>query len=113
MIHNTREVIFSDLSERTGDGASGVEDLEDFVEGLLLVDVTAVSGTTPTLDITFEVRAKHRDVWHKHTALPQITSTGTISATSLTNLGKLVRGSWKLGGTDPKFTFSIIGIFKS
>jgi len=113
MIHNTREVEFAALSERTGSDASGTEDLEDFIEGLLLVNVTAVSGTSPTLDIIVETRAPSSTAWHKLAAMPQITSTGPASAMSLTNFGKLLRVRWEIGGTTPSFTFSIIGIFKS
>ena len=75
------------------------------------INVSAVSGTTPTLNLFVE-RLGADGVWYTLWNPTQITAVGTAStsigpgcaiAAVLTNQ---VRLRWVLGGTTPSFTFS-------
>jgi hypothetical protein len=72
------------------------------------VDVTAASGTTPTLDIS--IRAELTDLPGKPLrtigSLPQITAVGQYSVVLECTTEKM-RMDWVIAGTTPSFTFSI------
>lgn len=75
------------------------------------VNVTAVSGTTPTLDVFLE-RQGADGVWYQVWHPTQIiavgqasTSVGPGAATPAVLTSKL-RLRWAIGGTTPSFTFS-------
>lgn len=77
-----------------------------FIEGLLMVSVTAENGTA-TLNITVQVSPDGGTTVITHTALAEIDAVGTV-VSKLTHLGEWIRVSAVVAGTDtPKFTFSI------
>lgn len=76
------------------------------------VDVTAVSGTAPTLTLRLE-RQGEDGVWYDTGwAPPAVTAAGVVSAsvgpgcTTNVVLTDNVRLRWTVGGTSPSFTFS-------
>lgn len=74
----------------------------------LLVDTTAVSGTTPSMTVSVQ--------WSNDGAswatadpadtLTAVTATGTV-VKSFTTRAAFARASWAITGTTPSFTFSI------
>lgn len=75
----------------------------------LALVVTAVSGTTPTLDVTVETAPSETGPWRDGVALAQMTAAGKSERT-IAGLDRWVRASWAVGGTDtPSFTFSLDG----
>ena len=89
----------------------------------LVLDVTASSGTSPTLDVTLERYDTTSDSW---VALPgaafaQQTGTGTNGLTVYPGIGETANESVSdhignyfravatIGGTSPSFTFSLAG----
>ena len=78
-------------------------------EGVLLVNVTAVSGT-PTLDIDIQTSDDNTTYYH-HSRLDQIR---IVSATALqlTNLGRYVRITHTVAGST-SMTYTIKGVFKN
>jgi len=80
----------------------------------LFLDVTAVSGTTPTLDIIAQAYDPESGNWADTSAIwSGINGTGTMYA----NPGGLGLASdfavrWVLGGSSPSFTFSIGYVLK-
>ena len=77
--------------------------VERYAELLAILDVTAVAGTNPTLDVAIQVSADDA-VYITVQSFSQITSTGTVYK-ALTNFGKWVRLVYTIGGTDsPSFT---------
>jgi len=88
----------------------------EFSELAVDVNVTAVSGTSPTLNLYLD-RLGGDGNWYNIWASAQITAVGTVSTTvgagCATNqaFGNWVRLRWVIGGTSPSFTFSasIIG----
>lgn len=75
-------------------------------ELLVFLDITAASGTSPTLTVTVEVF--DGTSWYTHTSFAQKTAAGR-DMLKLTNFGQDVRVSWTIGGTGPSFTFAVKG----
>ncbi len=100
----TRTFALASSSARTADGESAALDLSRFTEALLYIDVTAASGTAPTLDFDVEAGPADDELGFIHTGPAQITAAGKVLV-KLTNLGEWFRLSWDIGGTTPSFTF--------
>jgi capsid protein len=83
-------------------------DVSASIEGQILINVTAESGTS-TLDITVQV-SDDNSTWYTHTAIAQITATGQTRQ-AITNFGKYIRIKYIVGGTS--FTFEVAGVFKN
>jgi len=69
------------------------------------VDVTAKSGTSPTLDITIQTSPDNSN-WYTAGTLTQITDTGQYTGTA-TTIGPYIRILYTIGGTTPVITFSV------
>jgi len=88
---------------RTASGVSTAQDTDDILPtALVRIDVTVVSGTSPTLDVTL------RDTLSAAT-LPG--ASGTLTATGMTIFETVVTDSvevvFTIGGTSPSFTFEV------
>lgn len=118
---------------RTADGNSG--SITDFPDNLhsaeFIVDVTAASGTSPTLDLAIENSPDEGTTFYTAFRWAQITGTGprrlvvrllasdaggeasipldpTGGALSAScPLSKTIRVRWNIGGTNPSFTFAV------
>ena len=106
--HRAGDITFLASGVKTGTAQSTGFNIEEYIEGQILVDVTAESGTS-TLDITIETSADN-STWFTHTTLTQISATGRVRQ-AITNFGKYVRINYTVGGTS--FTFSVVGVFKN
>ena len=72
------------------------------------LDVTAYSGTNPTLDVYAKSKDPISANYITIGQYPQVTGIGTWQlAIDGSVLGSDIRFEWVLGGTDPSFTFSI------
>jgi len=81
-------------------------------ELLALVDVTAVSGTTHTLNVTLQTSPNASDDFD-HTSLTEMDSISK-QVKSVTNFGKFVRLKAVVAGTDtPTVTFEAFIVAKS
>ena len=100
----TKTIALASSSARTADGESAVFDVSRFSEGLLYIDVTAASGSSPTLDFDIEVGPADDEMAFIHTEPAQLTAAGK-TLVKLTNLGEWLRLSWDIGGGTPSFTF--------
>jgi len=81
-------------------------------ELLVLVDVTAVSGTTHTLNVTLQTSPKASKDFD-HTSLTEMTDAGKQTQ-PVTNFGKFVRLQAVVAGTDtPTVTFEAFIVAKS
>jgi len=113
-IRRTRSIVFATMGTRTGDGASSEFDVSEYAEGTILVNIKTVGGTTPSLDIDFDVRSEESDTdaWHKLQDIGTYSAAGKQDAVKVDKFGSLVRISWAITGTNPSFEFSVIGVFK-
>jgi hypothetical protein len=69
--------------------------------------VTAVSGTSPTLDVSIEYQENSGAAWTKIYDFPRITSAGTYRTPILPLQGRFIRYVYTVAGTSPSFTFSV------
>ena len=71
------------------------------------IPVTAVSGTTPTLDVDIEESDDSGTNWFKVYSFPRITATGIYRSPKLPLTGNRVRYVQTVAGTTPSFTRAI------
>jgi len=78
------------------------------------VDVTAESGTSPTLDIAIQdgPTAAGPFATVASGAITQITAVG-VTRHVVTDCGPFVRLNMVLGGTSPDFTFTVDAVFET
>jgi hypothetical protein len=93
-------------SARTASGNSGTI-ADDFGQAISsLVNVTAVSGTSPTLDVEEQVSRDNGTTWDPEYDVERFTATGTARV-PLSQIDGRRRWLYTIGGTSPSFTFSI------
>lgn len=88
------------------DSGAGIE-MGDRGTVRLLLDVTAASGTLPTLGVAIQT-SHDGSTWRELGAFTGLTTTGS-QRISLGGLDRYVRAVWTIGGTNPSFTFSVSG----
>lgn len=71
------------------------------------IPVTAVTGTTPTMDVDVEESDDSGTNWYKVYSFPRITATGIYRSPKLPLTGNRVRYVQTVGGTSPSFTRAI------
>ena len=71
------------------------------------IPVTAVSGTTPTLDVAIEESDDSGTNWFKVYDFPRITGSGMYRSPLIRIVGNRVRYVQTVGGTSPSFTRAI------
>jgi hypothetical protein len=89
-------------------------DLGKFTKFAMQLVVTAASGTSPTLDLTWQHSIDGGTTWYTVATFTQATAATTalkaaseVEAATAVVLGDCMRGSYVIGGTTPSFTFSI------
>lgn len=85
----------------------GTADVYTRSAGALTLEVTAASGTDPTLDVFVETSPSGSS-WQAVGAFTQRTGVGWQEL-RVAGLRRYVRASYSIGGTDPSFTFSLSG----
>lgn len=91
---------------RTVTGQSAVTEVGGQHTVRALLDVTAASGTAPTLNVTLQTSNDGSTGWRtvKAFAEKSAVSSERISAS---DLDRFVRWNWAIAGTGPSFTFSL------
>lgn len=104
-----REVVAS--AARTTTGTSAAINLASFASRLnLFANVTAASGTTPTLDLTVEWSHDGGTTWFTGDpadAFTQITA-AAARVKQMTLKAPTYRMRWTIAGTTPSFTFAVL-----
>lgn len=95
---------------RTASGNSGALDATAFSVISLLLDVTAASGTTPTLNVTVE-ESDDGTTWRTVGTFAQKTAVSN-ERKSFAIAADYYRVSYVIAGTTPSFTFSVTGTGK-
>ena len=73
----------------------------------VVIPVTAVSGTNPTMDVSVEESDDNGASWFRVYDFPRITGTGVYRSPLLRLTGQRIRYSFAFGGSAPSFTRSI------
>lgn len=118
--HNSRNSEFADVEEITlfsgtatatanGDAIA----VGDRFGARLTLDVTAASGTSPTLDVKIQTRKDADDTWRDlaGTGIPAFTQATAAGSQRkcFSGFDREIRYVATLGGTTPSFTFSLSG----
>jgi hypothetical protein len=92
----------------TADGDSGANPLSIDYGSVVtfFLNVSAVAGTTPTLDLYVDVQDPASGNWVNQDKFGQVTAVGTY-ALALPVRSNRYRVRWVLGGITPSFTFSV------
>lgn len=102
------EVVFNSVA-RTATGSSGIYGFAG-QNAVFVLDISAASGTTPTLDIVIEEYDEASNTYATIDTFPQQTATGNVRRTLVGNttpFGSKLRATWTIGGTTPSFTFTL------
>ena len=73
------------------------------------LDVTAVSGTTPTLDVVVQ-DSPDGSVWYDLVTFARKTGVSKEVQRLASPFARRLRVSYTVGGTSPSFTFSVVGV---
>lgn len=103
-----RAVTLAASAARTATADGTAVEIADKGAVRLLLDVTAASGTTPTLDVTVETSYDGSTGWTSLGTFTQKTAAGT-QRKNFSGADRFVRATWAIGGTTPSFTFSVVG----
>ena len=112
-IYKVVTILESDERTESGNTESTPVEAGIFQETNLVLDITAVAGTNPTLDISIVTYDKTSKKWVTVDSFEQKTGTGTTLKTITANLGYKIAVVWTIGGTEtPSFTFSLGAVIK-
>lgn len=78
----------------------------------LFIDVTAVSGTAPTLVFTYQASVDGGVTFYDITSGASITAANKQAINVPNRLGSVGRLSFVIGGTTPSYTFSVIAQYR-
>lgn len=103
----TFQVFLATSAARTATGqgsavSTGVEQAQ-----VAKLDVTAASGTTPSLTVTIEESANGSTGWAAHSSFTARTGTGSQVIELRKRSQPFLRAAWTISGTTPSFTFSV------
>jgi hypothetical protein len=94
---------------RTTSNTQTLDPLWGYVQALRMqLDVTAASGTTPTLDVVLEDSLDGTN-WNTVKAFAQKIAAGreVVNVLPADQFGQPLRMRWTIGGGTPSFTFSV------
>lgn len=104
--------LYSAATTTTGNSSATPIKVKHGKEATIYLDITAVSGTDPTLDLTIKIYDSLSAKWHRLATFNQKTSTGTDVGYLEYAIGEKMALYYTIGGTNtPTFTFSVnVGI---
>lgn len=100
---------FVPSAARTASGDSGTQvgfANANFIRAQL--NVTAVAGTTPTLNVTIEDTLDGGATWNTLASFTQATAPTRQTLNVTTPFTDKLRASWVVGGVTPSFTFDVV-----
>jgi len=97
----------------SGDSKATPVNVKQFKEGEFFLDVTAASGSSPTLNVVIVTKDPISGKWFTLVSFTQATGVTTERKVLTGNLGADLAATWALGGTTPNFTFSIGAVLKA
>lgn len=107
------DLIILPSAARTTSGTSAEFTVGNYKEASFFLNVTAVSGTTPTLDVKIQTKDPVSGEWFDIVTFTQATGiTKERKADKTIDIGSVIRASYTIGGTTPSFTFSLGAVVK-
>lgn len=105
--HISDSIVLLGQATRTTSGVSPDINVSKYLYGELCIDVTAVSGTSPVLNIYVEGKDRYSGKYKVLFAHENITTAQTIWDTITILAFSFIRVRWTISGTSPSFTFSV------
>lgn len=95
----------------TASGNGTAYELDDKDEYRGQVNVTAASGTSPSLTVTVQTSHDNgaTDPWRAVASFPAVTAVGVTAWQVFAGLDRWVRASYAVSGTTPSLTFGVAG----
>jgi hypothetical protein len=103
---DTTDLNFNPAAALTASATTNGVELGDKGVGRLTLNVTAASGTSPTLDVTVQC-SRDGVTWYDSGTFTQ--STGVNTQRKIFLLDRFVRAKYVVAGTSPSFTFTLTG----
>ncbi len=103
---NAKSYILMESAAKTATGTEPAFQIPVGRELVVTLNVSAASGTTPTLDVKLQHSPDGTQWADLGTAFAQKTAAG-LETKAFTGLHGYVRVSYTIGGTTPSFTFSV------
>ncbi|MCM8900625.1 hypothetical protein KVG29_05200 [Caldicoprobacter algeriensis] len=115
VVQTTQEVTMLASAARTasGDTSATPVDVKKYKEAVFFLDVTAVSGTAPTLDVKIKTKDPVSGKWFDLVNFTQVTAVTSEMKAVSGLLGSQIAVFYTIGGTTPSFTFSVGAVLKS
>jgi hypothetical protein len=105
--HWQESVVLVPSGARTASGSTTDIDVGRFMCAEICLDVTAVSGTSPSLDVYIEGKDQMSGKYKVLFSQTGINAVSTYWFTITTLAFKYIRVRWVISGTSPSFTFSV------
>jgi len=109
----TTTLILANSAARTATGNSADIDVSAWTSAVFYLDVTAASGTTPTLDVTIRGYDPIGADYYTIATFIQKVTTGTERIVLAILADRTIDALWTIAGTTPSFTFTITAVLKS
>lgn len=93
---------------RTASANSNAEDVSGFETLLAILNVTAASGTTPTLDVKFQESMDAVTWVDIPSAAFTQTTAAAVKSLLFSSRAQYIRAVATIGGTTPSFTFDLV-----
>lgn len=111
-ITGQRELLVASAARSTSSDSGALGGYGPVVQGVVQLNVTAATGTTPTLDVKIEDSVDGTN-WNTVQAFTQVTIAGRSVIRINTPFSDLLRVTWTIAGTTPSFTFDVWAYFES
>jgi len=111
MITYTQQ-IWSGTATASGNSQSTPVVCRHAKECSIFVDITAASGTSPTLDLVIKIYDPLSDKWYTLGTFDQFTSVTTDVGYVEYAIGEKMSIDYTIGGTTPSFTFAVNATFR-
>ena len=111
---NEEEKVLESGTKTSSGTGSTITGIDHYKEAVFHLIVTAASGTDPTLDVTIQECIGDESVatnWVDAVSFTQKTAAGSERKV-LTQFGRSLRVKYTIDGTNPSFTFKVVGSFK-
>jgi len=96
----------------SGDTTANPIDVHGKDKAVFVLDITAVSGTTPTLDVSIKGRDPVSGKWITIGSFPQQTGVNTVELDITRLKYRRIAAFYTIGGTTPSFMFSLGMVLK-
>lgn len=110
---NSEVVLTSAPRTTSGNTEASPINVAKLKESSFFLDVTAASGTSPTLDVVIKTKDPASGKWFELTSFTQATGIKTEIKSIANGLGSEIAVFYTIGGTSPSFTFSLGAVLKT